>query len=65
MKHTRETMSPTSVTLGLVEDGEIIGTPWSWATFPPAIESDDATSPMSPTTWSCCIRRVTAVTASC
>ncbi len=29
MKHMRKMKSPTSVTLGLVEEGEIIGTPAS------------------------------------
>ena len=46
-------------------DGEIIGTPYCWATRPPASESEDATSPSTATTLSSVIRRVTAVPASC
>lgn len=43
-------MSPISVTAAFVEDGEIIGTPYCWATRPPARLRELATSPMMATT---------------
>ena len=44
--------SPFFVTSGLVELGEIIGTPLLCAIGAAASERDDATSPMSAITWS-------------
>jgi hypothetical protein len=57
-------MSPISVTRGLVDDGDTIGTPSFWATWPPAIEIDDETSPSTATTFSLLMRRVTTVPPS-
>ena len=45
-------MSPIAVTLGFVLEGEIIGTPASWHTGPPAEDSLLATSPRTAATLS-------------
>ena len=50
MKHTRKIMSPTSVTFGFVDDGDTIGTPFSWHTGAPTSDKLDATSPSTATT---------------
>ena len=50
MKQTRKIMSPTSVTSGFVDDGETIGTPFSWQTGAPTSDRLDATSPSTATT---------------
>ena len=64
MKQTRKIMSPIFVTSGLVDDGETIGTPFSWQIGAPASDSLEATSPSTAATPSRVISRVTAVPAS-
>jgi hypothetical protein len=64
-KQTRKTLSPICVTCGFVDDGEIIGTPYCWATRPPASESGRRDLAEHRATLSSVIRRVTAVPASC
>jgi hypothetical protein len=64
-KHIRKMQSPTWVTFGFVEDGEIMGTPAAWQIGPPASERDDATSPITAMTWSWLMSFWTAVAASC
>ena len=48
------------MTLGLVDDGETIGTPFSWQIGAPTSDNPDATSPSTATTPSRVISRVTA-----
>src|SRR5271170_701093 len=50
MKQTRKIKSPTSVTFGFVDDGEIIGILFSWQIGAASSERDDATSPRIATT---------------
>ena len=57
-------MSPTSVTFGFVDDGDTIGTPFSWHTGAPTSDRLEATSPNTATTPSFVTSRVTAVPAS-
>ena len=64
MKQTRKILSPVFVTFGLVDEGVIIGTPFSWQIGAPASDSPDATSPSTATTPSREISRVTAEPAS-
>ena len=45
IKQTRKIKSPVSVTFGLVEAGEIIGTPFSWQIGAASSERLEATSP--------------------
>jgi hypothetical protein len=52
------------VTLGLVEAGEIIGTPFRWHSGAAASDRELATSPSTATTWFCLISLRTAVFAS-
>src|SRR5262245_33966160 len=59
----RKMQSPTCVTLGFVDEGEIIGTPAAWQIGPPASEREDATSPTT-ATLSSCTSFCTAVAAS-
>ena len=68
MKQTRKTYgrtrSPSLVTLGLVDAGEIIGTLCSSAIGAIASERRDATSPMRIEAWSFTTSRVAATAAS-
>ena len=64
MKQTRKIMSPTSVTAGFVDDGDTIGTPFSWHTGAPTSDRLDATSPSTADDLIAVTSRVTAVPAS-
>ena len=64
VKHTRKTQSPTSVTLGLVDEGEIMGMPAAWHTGPASSERPEATSPSTATTLSRLMNFLTMVTDS-
>ena len=64
MKHTRKTQSPTSVTLGLVDEGEIMGMPAAWHTGPASSDRPEATSPSTATTLSRLMNFLTMVTDS-
>jgi hypothetical protein len=61
----RKMQSPTCVTLGFVDEGEIMGTPAAWQIGAPASERDDATSPITAMTRSWLMSFCTAVAASC
>src|SRR4029078_4842776 len=64
MKHTRKIISPTCVTSGFVDDGDTMGTPFSWHTGAPTSDKLAATSPSTAPTRSLLTSRVTALPAS-
>src|SRR5207248_3294522 len=53
MKQMRKMKSPTSVTFGFVDAGEIIGTLFCWQIGAASSDFDDATSPSRATISSC------------